>query len=169
MPLSPEDLFARLDQLGIATTTVSHPPLFTVADSHKVHREIVGGHCKNLFLKDEKGALFLLVALHDTVITLNQLHKRIGSKRLSFGKPELLMEVLGVTPGSVTPFALANDTACRVTVLLDRAMLDHEILNYHPLTNEMTTSIRRDDLQRFIEELGHVTHVIDLATELTGG
>lgn len=161
--MTPDEFLAELDHLGIKTTTITHPPLFTVEDSQSLRGEIAGGHCKNLFLKDEKGALFLLVALEDAVITLNQLHKKIGCKRLSFGRPELLMEVLGIAPGSVSPFALINDKARRVTVLLDQAMLSHDKLNYHPLVNTMTTTIGREDLLKFITSLGYTPQRIDLA------
>ena len=159
---TPETLLAMLASLGIKTTTVSHPALFTVEDSQRLRGEIPGGHCKNLFLKDEKGVLFLLVALEDAAIALNQLHKRIGSKRLSFGKPDLLMEMLGVTPGSVSPFALINDTGRQITVLLDRAMLAHDQLSYHPLVNTMTTTITRHDLLRFLATLGYEPRIVDL-------
>ena len=113
MPATRQDLFARLAELGIETATVEHEAVFTVAESSRLERELPGGHTKNLFLKDKKGRLFLVVALGHAQIDLKTLHKTLGCDRLSFGKPELLMEVLGVTPGSVTPFALINDRARR--------------------------------------------------------
>lgn len=155
MPLSPDDLIARLDALGIETTTVRHPPLFTVADSQKLRGEIPGGHTKNLFMKDKKDRIWLVVAEEDAEIDLKRLHERIGSARLSFGRPELLVETLGVQPGSVTPFGVVNDTEGRVTVVLDAELLQHDVLNFHPLTNEATTSIRRDDLIAFLKACGH--------------
>lgn len=161
--MTPESLLAELARLDINTTTITHPPLFTVEESQRLRGDIPGGHCKNLFLKDEKGSLFLLVALEDAVITLNQLHKRVGCKRLSFGRPDMLMMVLGVTPGSVSPFALINDHERRVTVLLDAAMLTYDRLSYHPLTNTMTTTIARADLLRFLSALGCRSRTIDLA------
>jgi Ala-tRNA(Pro) deacylase len=164
-PTTPEELLAYLEALGIATKTVSHVPVFTVDEGRALWATIPGGHCKNLFVKDEKGAIFLIVALEDTKIRLSQLHKRIGCRRLSFGRADLLMEVLGVAPGSVTPFALINDRARRVQVLLDRQMLAHERLNYHPLANDRTTTIRRDDLLLFLHRLGYRPRVVDL----TGG
>lgn len=162
-PLTPDELLARLAAMDIQTATVTHPPIYTVEEGREHWAHIPGAHCKNLFLKDDKGALFLLVALEDAEIRLNQLHKRIGCKRLSFGRPELLMEVLGVAPGSVTPFALVHDTARRVTVLLDAAMMRHELLNYHPLSNDRTTTIRRDDLLKFVKGLGYAPREIDLS------
>jgi Ala-tRNA(Pro) deacylase len=156
MPAKPADLFAYLDDLGIAHTTVEHPPLFTVEESQGLRGQIPGGHTKNLFLKDKKGALFLVVASEDARIALNGLHRHLGaSGRFSFGSADLLREVLGVEPGSVTPFAVVNDAAGRVTVVLDATMMANAVLNYHPLSNTMTTSIARDDLVKFLRATGH--------------
>ena len=156
MPASPSDLFAFLDRLGIAHSTATHPPLFTVEQSRALRGQIPGGHTKNLFLRDKKGALFLVVALEDAVIDLKGLHRRLGaSGRFSFGSAELLMRHLGVVPGAVTPFAAMNDTAGEVTVVLDRAMLEADPLNYHPLDNTMTTSIAASDLLKFLQATGH--------------
>jgi Ala-tRNA(Pro) deacylase len=156
MPATPADLLAMLDRLGFAHSTVKHPPLFTVEESQALRGQIPGGHTKNLFLKDKKGALFLVVAAEDAKIALGQLHRRLGaSGRFSFGSPDLLREALGVEPGSVTPFAAMNDPAGRVTVVLDAAMLRHATLNYHPLSNTMTTTIGRDDLLGFLRATGH--------------
>jgi Ala-tRNA(Pro) deacylase len=157
-----EQLLARLGDLGIAHETIEHPAVFTVEEAQAHTAHLPGGHCKSLFLKDKKDGLWLLVCLDRRRIDMNRLAKAIGSPRLSFGKPELLLEVLGVTPGSVTPFALINDPDHRVQPLLDRAMLDHELLNYHPLTNEATTTIRAADLPTFIKAMGHEPRVIDL-------
>ena len=153
----------RLADLGIASHTVEHAAVFTVAESSKLERELAGGHTKNLFLKDKKDRLFLVVALGRAHIDLKTLHKTLGCDRLSFGKPELLMEVLGVAPGSVTPFALMNDTAHRVTVILDADMMRHERLNYHPLENTATTNIAREDLLAFIRAGGHEPRVLAVA------
>ncbi len=149
MPATPEDLFAFLDRLGIAHSTVTHPPLFTVEQSQSLRGQIPGGHSKNLFLKDKNGRLFLLVLLEEARIDLKALPALIGAGRLSFGSAERLREALGVEPGSVTPFALINDRDRRVTPVLDAAMMAHEVLNYHPLVNTMTTSIRAADLLKF--------------------
>lgn len=160
MPATPAELFALLDRLGIAHSTVSHPPLFTVADSQGLRGTIPGGHTKNLFLKDKADALFLVVADEDAQIDLKSMHHKIGSKRLSFGSAGLLEEVLGVPPGSVTPFAAMNDTAGQVTVILDQAMMGHKTLNFHPLTNTMTTSIRGDDLPLFLGATSHPPRIL---------
>jgi Ala-tRNA(Pro) deacylase len=160
MPATRDELFARFAELGIATTTKDHVAVFTVEQAKQVHGGIAGGHCKNLFLKDEKGALWLIVCLQEAQIDLKAAPARIGSKRLTFGKPELLMEILGVEPGSVTPFGLINDKAARVNVILDAAMMEHDLLNYHPLANAATTTIATGDLLTFIRSCGHEPRIV---------
>lgn len=160
MPLTPDDLLAHLAALDIGTNTVNHPALFTVAQSRELRGRIEGGHTKNLFLKDKKDRIWLVVAPEDARIDLKRLHEKIGSARLSFGKPELLVETLGVQPGSVTPFGVVNDTERRVTVVLDEALMRHDLLNFHPLTNEATTTIARADLIAFLEASGHPPRVV---------
>lgn len=162
-PATRADLFAFLDDLGIATTTVEHPPIYTVEQGWKHWEDIPGVHCKNLFLRDAKKALWLVVAPADRAIDLKTLHTRIGSKRLSFGSAERLWETLGVEPGSVTPFALINDrTEHRVSVVLDAWMMEQPALNVHPLDNAATTTISNVDLRRFIEACGHPMQIVDL-------
>jgi Ala-tRNA(Pro) deacylase len=165
MPATPTDLFAFLDRLGIAHSTVDHPPLFTVEESRALRGKIPGGHTKNLFLKAKTGALFLVVALEDARIDLKRLHQRLETGRFSFGSAELMQDVLGVTPGAVTPFAAINDTQRTVTVILDAAMMRHETLNYHPLDNSRTTAIGRDDLVRFLEATGHPPRVLAVSDD----
>jgi Ala-tRNA(Pro) deacylase len=160
MPKTPDQLFAELDALGIKHTTVKHPPLFTVEQSQSLRGTIPGGHTKNLFLRDKKYAIYLVVALEDADIDLKGLHRRLGANgRFSFGSSDLMREVLGVEPGAVTPFGAINDTEGRVTVVLDAPMMEHETLNYHPLVNTMTTSLNRDDLVRFLESTGHIPRI----------
>ncbi|HXD45691.1 MAG TPA: prolyl-tRNA synthetase associated domain-containing protein [Pseudolabrys sp.] len=156
MSKTPDDLFAALDALGIKHSTIKHPPVFTVEQARELRGKTPGGHTKNLFLRDKKGALFLVVALEDVAIDLKGLHRLLGaSGRFSFGSADLLREVWGVAPGSVTPFGAINDAEGRVTVVLDTPMMEHALLNYHPLVNTMTTAISRDDLIRFLESTGH--------------
>jgi Ala-tRNA(Pro) deacylase len=158
--MTPTDLFAFLDRLGIAHTTVTHPALFTVEQSRELRGTIPGGHTKNLFLKDKKGALFLVTALEDAVIELKSLHRRLeASGRFSFGSAELMRETLGIEPGAVTPFAVINDRDRRVSVVLDAALMRHDTINAHPLVNTMTTSIARTDLLRFLEATGHTPRI----------
>jgi Ala-tRNA(Pro) deacylase len=162
-PATPDDLFRRLDALGIRHVTHRHPPVFTVAEAAALRGALPGGHCKSLFLKDKKGGLWLCVMLEERRIDLNKLAARLGAPRFSFGSPELLVEVLGVPPGSVTPFALVNDPARRVSVVLDEEMLAHDPLNYHPLDNSMTTAVSPADLLRFIADCGHTPRVLHLS------
>jgi Ala-tRNA(Pro) deacylase len=156
MAATPDELFATLERLGIAHRTVTHPPLFTVEQSQALRGQIPGGHTKNLFLRDKKHALYLVVALEDADIDLKGLHRILGaSGRFSFGSADLLHEVLGVAPGAVTPFGAINDSQTRVTVVLDSALMEHETINAHPLVNTMTTSLARADLVKFLDFSGH--------------
>ena len=165
MPASPEDLFAYLAKLGITVTTVDHPPLFTVEDSKVLRGQIAGGHTKNLFLKDRKGNLFLVVLEEDAQVDLKRIHEIIGGNgKVSFGSADLLVEVWGVQPGAVTPFGAINDTQGRVTVVLDQGLLENAVLNHHPLVNTKTTSIRREDLIAFLAATGHEPKVLAVAT-----
>lgn len=159
--ITKDELFSKLNTLGIEHNTTSHPALFTVADSQKLHAELPGGHSKNLFLKDKKGNLFLVVAEQSSQVDLKTLHKRIGSQRLSFGKPELLMDVLGMIPGSVNPFSLMNDSERRCTLWLDEVLIAHELVNFHPLDNTLTTTLKSADLLRFLEDIGFAANRID--------
>ncbi len=156
MPLTRADLLARLADLGIETTTHDHPAVFTVAESREIKYSIPGGHSKNLLLKDKKGRVFLVTAEGDAAIDLKTIHDKIGaSGRVTFGKPELLMELLGVVPGAVTPFGVVNDTGLAVTMVIDAPLMEHAVMNFHPLENTATTSIHREDLVRFLEATGH--------------
>jgi Ala-tRNA(Pro) deacylase len=164
MPITPQDLFAYLDQLGIPHSTVEHPPLFTVEQSQALRGMVPGAHTKNLFLKDKKGSLFLVTALEDATIELKSLHNRIGAKgRLSFGSADQMRELLGVEPGSVTPLGVLNDKDGRITVVLDAALVAQDPINAHPLTNTMTTTLARDDLLKFLRATGHAPLVTDLS------
>ena len=160
MPVSPDELFAYLDRLGIAHETITHPAVFTVEEARTLRGPLAGGHTKNLFLRDKKGTPFLVVASDDAAIELRSLHRLLGaSGRFSFGSAELMRELLGVEPGSVTPFAVINDTARRVNVVLDAAMMAQEVLNFHPLVNTGTTTISRDGLLNFLETTGHLPRI----------
>jgi Ala-tRNA(Pro) deacylase len=162
MPLTRDQLFSLLGELGIKTTTVEHPPAFTVADSSSIDIPLPGAHTKNLFLKDDEGTLVLVIAKSTTSIDLKAVSKRLGAGRFSFGKPELLMTALGVIPGAVTAFAVANDTTQRVKVLFDQTLMVADSVNCHPLENTATTNIARDDLLRFIRSTGHAPRVMVL-------
>ncbi|MEM7766911.1 MAG: prolyl-tRNA synthetase associated domain-containing protein [Pseudomonadota bacterium] len=162
-PATPEALFAYLDQLGIAHATVWHEATFTVEEGRDLKSTIAGGHSKNLFMKDKDGTIVLISAHADSTLKLNQLHKVLGTRRLSFGSPELMRDVLGVVPGSVTAFALLNDTGGRVRFVLEAALMAFDAVNFHPLVNTATTSIARDDLMRFAESTGHTPEIVDFS------
>ena len=157
-------LFDRLAELGIETRTVEHAAVFTVAESERLEAEIPGGHTKNLFLKDAKGKLFLVIAESQTQVDLKSLHHKLDCKRLSFGKANLLEETLGVTPGSVTAFAVINDTRGLVDVVLDQRLMQFQSVNCHPLENTATTNIALEDLLRFIEASDHTFRTVDLGS-----
>ena len=164
MPKTTEDLLAYLHTLGIGVKTTRHPPLFTVADSQSLRGEIHGGHTKNLFLKDKKDNYFLITVDEEAVVDLKQIHHLIGaSSRVSFGKPEALMELLGVAPGAVTAFGVINDTDHRVKLILDEDLMKNDIVNSHPLTNEATTSIATSDLIAFARATGHEPQILKVS------
>lgn len=156
MPRATEhDLFALFDSLGIAHATHPHRPVFTVGEGADIKAALPGGHTKNLFLKDKKGGLWLLSALGETPIQLNAVSKAIAAPRFSFGAADLLLEHLGVTPGSVTAYALINDPAGQVRVIFDEALFSHALVNFHPLRNDATTAIASADLLKFARATGH--------------
>lgn len=155
--------YALLDKLGIPYSTVEHEPVFTVAESQALRGTLPGGHTKNLFTKDKADRLFLITAEEDSPIDLNATSKLLGTKgRLSFASAELLREHLGVEPGSVTPLALVNDKAGLVTFILEKRLLDHAIINVHPLINSRTTALAREDLLAYIAGTGHKVEVMEL-------
>jgi len=164
MPASPSDLFDFLDTHGIAHKTVEHDATFTVEEGRHLKASMPGGHSKNLFMKDKDGTIVLISAWADSQLRLNQLHKLIGTRRLSFGSADLMLECLGVVPGSVTAFGLINDTAQRVRFVADAALMRFDRVNFHPLVNTATTSIRQADLRRFVEATGHALTEVDFST-----
>jgi len=162
MAIDRKTLFARLEDLGIPTVTVEHAPMFTVEQSAALRGSLPGAHTKNLFLADKDGRMVLVVAKDDTRVDLKSLSARLGLGRLSFGSSALLASVLGVPPGSVTPLALVNDTARRVQVVVDDALMDFAEVNCHPLENIATTRLATSDLLRFIEACGHEPLILPL-------
>ena len=157
------DLIAFFDAHGIAHDTTDHPAVFRVGEGEGIKDDIPGAHTKNLFLKDAKGRLWLISAQDDTVIDLKRLHTVIGSARLSFGSPDLMLETLGVTPGSVTAFGLINDAERRLTFVLDRRLAQAERINFHPLTNTATTGVSREGFAKFLSALGVAPIVVDFS------
>lgn len=154
-PATPEQLLARLDELGIESSTVLHRPVFTVEEARAHRGQLPGAHTKNLFVRDKKGVMWLVVALEDRPINLAELAESLGHKRFSFGSPERLMKFLGVIPGAVTPFGVINDHGGVVGVALDADLKGRELWSFHPLDNGMTTTLRGEDMVRFLEAVGH--------------
>ena len=165
MPASEAELSAFFNAHGIAHTTHRHEPVFRVEEGQEIKAALPGGHTKNLFLKDHKGQLWLVSALGETRIDLKRLPERIGSARLSFGSPERLYAALGVTPGSVTAFALINDPEHKVRFVLDAALIAHEIVNFHPLHNAATTAVSRAGFLDFLKALGITPLIVDFGVE----
>lgn len=162
LPTSPEALLARLEELGIAAHTVTHPPVYTVEEAKALRGELPGAHIKNLFLRNKKGRMWLVTCLEDREIDLKDLGQRLEAGRFSFGSAERLMTYLGVQPGSVTPFAVINDTAGEVTMVLDSGVMVGGPVNCHPLVNTMTTAVSPQDLVRFLEAEGHAPVMLDM-------
>ena len=158
-----EGLLARLAELGISARTVEHPPVFTVEEARRHRGDLPGTHTKSLFLRDKKGAMWMVVCLDDRALDLKDLAARLGARHLSFGSPERLLRHLGVIPGAVSPFAVVNDAERVVQVVLDRDVLARDPVNLHPLDNAKTTAISAADLLRFLEAEGHPPQLIDLA------
>lgn len=157
-----EEFLNLLTQIGIEYTNHEHPAVFTVEEADMHHEGIDGVHSKNLFFKDRKKNLVLVVTLSDKPIKIKEVGNKIGHKGLSFGKPDLLMEVLGVIPGAVTPFAVVNDESKQVKVILDEEMMDHDLLNFHPIVNTATTTIASPDLVKFMEHCGQEFEIVRL-------
>lgn len=154
-------LLARLEALSIAYRRHAHAPVFTVEEARALRGALPGGHAKNLFLKDKKGRLFLVTVEERRAIDLKALEKTLGAARLSFGKPDLLAELLGVLPGSVTPLAAMNAPPGSLTVVLDRALLETGPVNVHPLRNDATLALAPADLVAFLRAAGHEPVLID--------
>ena len=158
------DLFAFLDAHGVEHSTLDHPPVFRVEEGLEIKKALPGGHTKNLFLKDARGQLWLISALGETTIDLKRLHPVIGSGRLSFGPQEMMVQTLGVTPGSVTAFGLINDTERRVRFVLDKALAESDPVNFHPLANDATTAVSQAGFRRFLRALGVEPLIVDFQT-----
>jgi Ala-tRNA(Pro) deacylase len=157
-----DELFRRFDELKIAHETVHHDPVFTVEEAKVLRGELDGAHTKNLFLRNKKGAMWLVVCLEDRLIDLKALARHLGAGRFSFSSADLLARYLGVIPGAVTPFAVINDKQRAVQVVVDLGMLNFEQVNFHPLDNTMTSTIHADDLLKFLRAENHAPEVTDL-------
>ena len=162
LPTSPGQLLQRLEALGVQSKTVMHPPVFTVEEAKALRGSLPGAHIKNLFLRNKKGAMWLVTCLEDRNVDLKALAAALDAGRFSFGSADRLMTYLGVLPGAVTPFAVINDTGGAVTMVLDKAILGNDPVNAHPLVNDMTTALESADLIRFLEAEGHAPLILDM-------
>jgi len=159
--MRPGRLLEYLDELGLETTTVDHEPVFTVEEARRLRGALPGTHSKSLFLRNKKGRMWLVTTEADRKIDLKRLGDSLGAGRVGFASPERLMRHLGVIPGAVTPFGVVNDAAGDVQVALDREMLEHEPLHFHPLDNARTTTIGRDDLLTFLTATDHPPELLE--------
>lgn len=161
-PFYAQSLLDFMTNLHISYQLYHHEPVFTVEESHKVDGHIPGTHTRNLFLRDKKENMFLVTLRHDTLIDLKKLSDLLGTGRFSFGSPERLWTYLGVKPGSVTPLSILNDTEGHVQLILEKAMMDTEIVNFHPLDNSMTVGMPPSELMTILEKQGIKPQIMDL-------
>lgn len=161
MAMTPDELLTFLDELEIQTETIEHPPVFTVEEAKRLRGPLDRGHCKSLFLRNKKGAMWLVVLLEDTTVDLRRLAELLGAGRFGFASPERLDRYLGVIPGAVTPFAVVNDVDRHVNVALERGLLSCDPLHFHPLDNTRTTAISPAGLLEFLEAVDHPPTLID--------
>lgn len=162
MPKTHLDLFKVFGEWGISYSNHEHEPTHRVEESKLLKHHIPGAHTKNLFLYTPKDTYFLVVMMCEERLDIKAFEKQLGEGRLSFASPRRLMERLGIMPGSVSPFCVINDPSHQVTVILDADMMTHEILNYHPLRNDMTVSISNADFRKFFERTGHKPLIMTL-------
>ncbi|MCX7282693.1 MAG: prolyl-tRNA synthetase associated domain-containing protein [Novosphingobium sp.] len=160
--MSEQALLADLDALAIAWQLHEHDAVYTVEESAHLHQTIAGAHTKNLFLKDASGSFWLVTVRHDLRADLKALAGVLGAKKFSFGKPEDMEALLGVTPGAVTPLAAINDKAGKVQVVLDTALAAHECVNVHPLRNTATLGLSGAALRAALAHWGHEPRISDI-------
>jgi len=162
MPI-PTALASAFDALGITVPCYEHPPLFTVEDAHAYWDQLAGAQTKSLFLKDAGGQLWFVLLPGNPRVETRTLARLIGSKRISFGSAELLRDILGVAPGSVTPLAVINDIGQRVRTVLHSGLMVEALLLVHPLLNTATVQITPADLLRFMTSRHVAPALVDLA------
>lgn len=163
LPTPPKKLLQLMDDLSLKYKVFDHEPIFTVEEGLHLKENIPGTHCRNLFLRDKKKKMFLVVAANETEIDLKKLPELIDSGRLSFGSGDRLWENLGIRQGSVNPFCIVNDTDNNVRIILDAHMMAQPLVNYHPMDNAQTIGLSPDDLITFIKSTGHAPEIIDLS------
>jgi len=149
--INKKQLYEFLDALNIQYQIFNHPPVYTVEEAAELAKNVPGAACKNLFLKDSKKRFWLISACADTKIELKKLSKSLSAPELRFASSELLLEHLGVLPGSVTPFGLIHQNATNINVILDKKLQDHDLVGFHPLENNATIVLNPNDLIKFIQ------------------
>jgi Ala-tRNA(Pro) deacylase len=159
-----KNLLSLLNTHEITYEVHTHVPIFTAEEAHKLQLDIKGAHSKNLFLRDKARNFFLVTVLDHKRVDLKTLSKNHGAGHFSFGNEEDLKTLLGVTRGSVTPYGLVNDNERKVQFLLDKDILDHDFVNFHPLRNDMTINMGSNDFLRFFEKLGRTPEIISIPT-----
>jgi len=162
LPTTSEALFSHFERLSLSYKLYRHDPVFTVEESQHLTETIPGTHCRNLFVRDKKEIMFLVVVPNETKVDMKKLEGVLGCARLSFGSPDRLWKYLGVRPGSVCPYSIINDTGNNVRIVLDKGMMAADLVTYHPMENHMSVTMTPADLTKFIESTGHVPHIIDL-------
>lgn len=158
-----QKIYDKLDELGIEYSVIEHEPVYTAAELESIKDRTHGIHCKNLFLRNAKGNKYYLITAEDNAeVDIKDVKEKIGSTRLSFASPERLMKVLGLTPGSVNPFSLINDTEKVVTFYLDKNVMNGEDLNFHPNVNYKMVTISLDGLKKYLASMGVTVNPIEL-------
>ncbi|MFF2382533.1 prolyl-tRNA synthetase associated domain-containing protein [Streptomyces sp. NPDC058108] len=155
-------LMARLDDLGIPWKSARHAPVFTVEQARSLQTRLDGAGTKNLFLRDRRKRFVLLVADEDTAVDLKTLASEWNVGRLSLARPEDLVDVLGVPPGTVTPFAVMNAAPGALRVVVDARLTEHRSLLVHPLRNDATTAVSPEGLLLFLRACGHEPEIRSL-------
>ena len=136
-----------------------HDALFTVEDSKKLRGKINGAHTKNLFLKNKKNEFVLLACEEADKIDLKKISKSLGLGNVSFAKQEYLEQHLKIKPGSVSPFALLNDDSGFVNFYLEQTLYESKLVNFHPLINTFTITIKTNKFIEFMIENNKKIHI----------
>ena len=156
------DLLKMLDQKSIKFKKYEHKALYTVQDSEIKRGNIQGGHTKNLFLKNKKNYFNLFSCEENSFVDLKRFSKSITVGNLSFAREEYLLKYLGVKPGSVSPYALLNDIDNQVDFYLEDKIYNNKNINFHPLINTSTISIKTTDFLSFMIENNKKINIFSL-------
>ena len=155
--------FKILESLEISYQNYTHEPVFTVEESKHIDEMIPGAHCKSLLLTNKKEAYFLIVMLGEDRLDIKALSQALGKGPLSFVSAEKMKALIDLEPGHVTPFGVMADKENHVKVVLQKALTEYELINFHPLRNDMTTTIKTTDLLKFLRHYNHVPHIFEIS------